>query len=392
MSWPMVKLTEVAEVNPRCPKDVDEDQLVSFVAMASASEEGLLLNEESRVLKDTKKGFTYFERGDVLLAKITPCFENGKSLRPYQISNKVGFGSTEFHVLRANMDKLDPTYLFYMVWNDAFRFIGTNAMAGAAGQKRVGTPFLKQLEIPLPPLAEQKRIAAILDKADAIRQKRKQAIDLADEFLRSVFLDMFGDPVTNPKGWEVKACKDLFKRITVGIVVKPSSYYVESGVPALRSLNIGYYGIRSENLVYVSKSDNESILSKTRVYEGDLVIVRSGQPGKTAVVCKEFDGVNAIDILIATPKEELIDPQFFAFFMNSEGGKKIVLAEQRGQVQKHFNVGSLNSTAIPLPPLSLQRTFAEIVATVYGKYQTNKVTEFNEIFNSISQKAFSGQL
>ncbi|TNZ67134.1 restriction endonuclease subunit S, partial [Vibrio parahaemolyticus] len=92
------------------------------------------------------------------------------------------------------------------------------------------------------------------------------------------------------------------------------------------------------------------------------------------------------------PKEELIDPQFFAFFMNSEGGKKIVLAEQRGQVQKHFNVGSLNSTAIPLPPLSLQRTFAEIVATVYGKYQTNKVTEFNEIFNSISQKAFSGQL
>lgn len=392
MSWPLVKLTEVAEVNPRCPKDIDEDQIVSFVAMASASEEGLLLGEEPKVLKNTKKGFTYFERGDVLLAKITPCFENGKSLRPYQIKNQVGFGSTEFHVVRADLEKLDPTYLFYLLWNDAFRFLGTNAMAGAAGQKRVGTPFLKQLEIPLPPLDEQKRTAAILDKADAIRQKRKQAIDLADEFLRSVFLDMFGDPVTNPKGWEVKACKDLFKRITVGIVVKPSSYYVESGVPALRSLNIGYYEIRSENLVYVSKSDNESVLSKTRVYEGDLVIVRSGQPGKTAVVCKEFDGVNAIDILIATPKKELIDPQFFAFFMNSDGGKKIVLAEQRGQVQKHFNVGSLNSTTIPLPPLSLQRTFAEIVATVYGKYQTNKATEFNEIFNSISQKAFSGQL
>ncbi|HAT8498280.1 TPA: restriction endonuclease [Vibrio vulnificus] len=392
MSWPLVKLTEVAEVNPRCPKDIDEDQIVSFVAMASASEAGLLLGEELRVLKDTKKGFTYFERGDVLLAKITPCFENGKTLRPYQIKNQVGFGSTEFHVVRADLEKLDPTYLFYLLWSDAFRFLGTNAMAGAAGQKRVGTPFLKQLEIPLPPLDEQKRIAAILDKADAIRQKRKQAIDLADEFLRSVFLDMFGDPVTNPKGWEVKVCKDLFKRVTVGIVVKPSSYYVESGVPALRSLNIGCYGIRPENLVYVSKSDNESRLSKTRVYEGDLVIVRSGQPGKTAVVCKEFDGVNAIDILIATPKEELIDQQFFAFFMNSEGGKKIVLAEQRGQVQKHFNVGSLNSTGIPLPPLSLQRTFAEIVATVYGKYQTNKVTEFNEVFNSLSQKAFSGQL
>ncbi|MBM4959100.1 restriction endonuclease subunit S [Vibrio parahaemolyticus] len=281
----------------------------------------------------------------------------------------------------------DPKWVFYML-----RAFQLERYVEGAGVPTLNRNLVHDELVPLPPLAEQKRIAAILDKADAIRQKRKQAIDLADEFLRSVFLDMFGDPVTNPKGWEVKACKDLFKRITVGIVVKPSSYYVESGVPALRSLNIGYYGIRSENLVYVSKSDNESILSKTRVYEGDLVIVRSGQPGKTAVVCKEFDGVNAIDILIATPKEELIDPQFFAFFMNSEGGKKIVLAEQRGQVQKHFNVGSLNSTAIPLPPLSLQRTFAEIVATVYGKYQTNKVTEFNEIFNSISQKAFSGQL
>ena len=105
MTWPMVKLESVAVINPRLPKDADEEQKVSFVAMASASEDGRLLSEENRVLSETKKGFTYFSKGDVLLAKITPCFENGKCLRPNQISNPIGFGSTEFHVLRANVDE-----------------------------------------------------------------------------------------------------------------------------------------------------------------------------------------------------------------------------------------------------------------------------------------------
>ncbi|ENK2091896.1 restriction endonuclease subunit S [Vibrio vulnificus] len=380
MSWPMVKLGDVSEpIMGQAPPGTECNKSGQGTIFVKAGEFGVKFPE---VKEWTTKPLKFAKTGDTLLCVVgATC---GKVNRAIDCS--IG---RSVAAIRPNTEVLDSSYLYYFIssWSEKLRL-----MSQGAAQTVINKDMINSLEIPLPPIDEQKRIAAILDKADAIRQKRKQAIDLADEFLRSVFLDMFGDPVTNPKGWEVKACKDLFKRITVGIVVKPSSYYVESGVPALRSLNIGYYGIRSENLVYVSKSDNESILSKTRVYEGDLVIVRSGQPGKTAVVCKEFDGVNAIDILIATPKEELIEPQFFAFFMNSDGGKKIVLAEQRGQVQKHFNVGSLNSTAIPLPPLSLQRTFAEIVATVYGKYQTNKATEFNEIFNSISQKAFSGQL
>lgn len=151
MSWPLVKLSEVVTINPRLHKDIDDSQQVSFVAMASASESGFLLNEESRLLADTKKGFTYFEKSDVLLAKITPCFENGKCLRPNQIMNQVGFGSTEFHVLRADPTKIDSSYLFYLVWSDRFRSLGAASMSGAAGQKRVGTDFLKSFEIPLPP-------------------------------------------------------------------------------------------------------------------------------------------------------------------------------------------------------------------------------------------------
>ncbi|HHM9105919.1 restriction endonuclease subunit S [Pseudomonas aeruginosa] len=214
MSWPRVKLSDVATINPRLPRDVDESQQVTFVAMASASEDGHLLASEARVLSETKKGFTYFDRSDVLLAKITPCFENGKCLRPGQIPTEIGFGSTEFHVIRPDTESLDSLYLFYLVWSEQFRFLGEKSMSGAAGQKRVGSDFLKGFEIPLPPLPEQKRIAAILDKADAIRRKRQQAIQLADDFLRAVFLDMFGDPVTNPKGWPKRTLKLLGKSAT----------------------------------------------------------------------------------------------------------------------------------------------------------------------------------
>ena len=151
MSWPMVALGDVVKVNPRLPKDTDESQLVTFLKMASVSEQAELLEQESRVLADTKKGFTYFERNDVLLAKITPCFENGKAALVNGLNTKIGFGSTEFHVLRAMEGKIDKEYLFYLVWNEQFRFLGEHAMKGAAGQQRISADFLKGLKIPLPP-------------------------------------------------------------------------------------------------------------------------------------------------------------------------------------------------------------------------------------------------
>jgi len=265
-------------------------------------------------------------------------------------------------------------------------------MSGAAGQKRIGSDFLKGFEIPLPPLPEQKRIAAILDKADAIRRKRQQAIQLADDFLRAVFLDMFGDPVTNPKGWGLRKFSEVCRQITVGVVVKPASYYVESGVPAIRSLNIKNYGINRENFVFFSSEDNDTTLSKSRVYAGDLVIVRSGQPGKAAVVTKDLDGVNAIDVLIARPDSGYLNSDYLAYFFNSGAAKSIVLAEGRGQIQQHLNVGSLNAAEIPIPPLELQREFADILEKVKDKYLCSDEATYGDVFNSISQRAFSGQL
>ncbi|MBW8190293.1 restriction endonuclease subunit S [Neiella marina] len=391
MSWPLIKLSDVVQVNPRCPRDIDEFQNVSFVAMASASEEGFLLTEETRVLGETKKGFTYFEKEDVLLAKITPCFENGKSLRPNQITHAVGFGSTEFHVLRADQSKVDSTYLFYMISGKPFRFLGERSMAGAAGQKRVGADFIKNFEIPLPPLDEQKRIAAILDKADAIRRKRQQAIQLADDFLRSVFLDMFGDPVTNPKGWEMMPVKDVAE-VTTGNT--PSRKVPE------------YYGGKMEWI----KSDNintpEHFLTKATEFLSDdgLKVARTVPKGSTLITCiaGSFDCIgNAAfanrevafnqQINALTPKEGMLSWFLYALILFS---KKAIQSASTNSMKGMVSKGKLEEVRLIVPPIEQQQKFEDIFNNqieMVAKLRTSS-SGIDDCFNSLSQCAFSGQL
>ncbi len=140
-------------------------ELASFVPMANVSRGGIraITTEESRQVGELLKGFTPFVDRDVLVAKITPCFENGK-IAHARISKRQGFGSTEFHVIRPASQRLDDRYLFHFLRQPRIRIEGERRMTGSAGQRRVPKAYLESLEIPMPPIAEQRRIAAILDK------------------------------------------------------------------------------------------------------------------------------------------------------------------------------------------------------------------------------------
>ena len=200
-----VRIGEVATLRPKLPLGAGENASapVAFTAMADIGEDGRVQNIQERKLEEVKKGFTYFSKGDVLLAKITPCMENGKAAYINELPHDHGFGSTEFHVNRPG-DQIDGKYLFYAIWNAEFRAIAKNNMKGAVGQKRLPASYIEDHEVSLPPLPEQKRIAAILDKADAIRRKRQETLTLTESLIQSTFLDMFGDPVTNPKKWPIE--------------------------------------------------------------------------------------------------------------------------------------------------------------------------------------------
>jgi type I restriction enzyme S subunit len=188
-------------------------------------------------LEDVSKGYTAFQSGDVLLAKITPCFENGKAAVVGLLSSMIGFGSTEFHVLRPS-PAIDAQFLFHLVWNPKFRRLGTLRMTGSAGQKRVPTAFLADFEFVLPPLNEQKRIAVILDKADSLRRKRHEAIRLSDDFLRASFFELFGNPNVNDKHWPERAIADISKVTTGNTPSRDITAYYGDAIEWIKSDNI----------------------------------------------------------------------------------------------------------------------------------------------------------
>ncbi|MGB8225574.1 MAG: N-6 DNA methylase, partial [Sedimentisphaerales bacterium] len=193
--WPMVKLCEACDVKP--PKSelngCDKDMAVSFVPMADLNENliAFIPNKEKKI-KEVINVYTYFKDNDVLLAKITPCFENGKSGIARNLKNGIGFGSTEFIVLRATKDIL-PEWIYYFVSEKNFLNQGENNMSGSAGQQRITTDFVNNYEIPLPTLNEQKQIVAEIEEERAIVNENKKLIEIFEKKIKDKIAEVWGE-------------------------------------------------------------------------------------------------------------------------------------------------------------------------------------------------------
>lgn len=160
-----------------------------------------------------------------------------------------------------------------------------------------------------------------------------------------------------PRHWAVQRLKFIVPAVTVGIVVTPAKYYVDSGVPCLRSLNISAGTISSDNLVYISADSNE-LHRKAQIYAGDIVIVRTGQPGTAAIVTAEFNGTNCIDLIIVRQSRQIL-PEFLHFFINSRTAIEQVQASTVGAIQGHYNVSTVADLKVPLPPQEEQRKIVD---------------------------------
>ncbi len=159
--WKRISLKneQYIELNPSKKEisKLDENMLVSFIEMASVSDKGYIQSKIDRSLNEVRKGYTYFIENDILIAKITPCMENGKCAIAKNLTNNIGFGSTEFHIFRAKTG-LDSSFLFYNLNQQNIREKAALAMTGASGHKRVPISFYENLTIPLPPLEIQEKI------------------------------------------------------------------------------------------------------------------------------------------------------------------------------------------------------------------------------------------
>ncbi len=400
----LVPLENLVEINPRLPSDIDDSQKVSFVSMSSVTEAGDLVNTISKTLSETRKGFTYFKRGDVLLAKITPCFENGKAAYTGALIHEVGFGSTEFHVLRPKSKWVDAKYIFYMIWNEKFRYYAEKAMKGAAGQKRVSADFIKKYEVPLPfesdpekSLAEQNRIVAILEKADSISRKSLKAIDFADKFISDTFLAMFGDLYINPKGWSADKFDNLTSECLIGLVRNSKEFGVGYKYPYVRMDAIGKHGHFLNQLIQSTNATVEEA-DTYQLSKGDLLFnTRNSKElvGKTALFNLDTKEVLFNNNIMRVRFNEKVLPEFIFYYFQSKAGKR-ALDKIKSGTTNVFAIyhSSLKEVKIPVPQVHLQRKFTGIAQQVeVFKLKMQKCFDHShELYLSLSQKAFKGEL
>ncbi len=396
----MVAISEVAEVNPSFPRasNLAPESLVSFLPMAAVSETGIIFVQDERPFSEVSKGYTYFAEGDVLMAKITPCMENGKATFVNKLKHSAGFGSTEFHVLRPGSE-IDGKYLFYMIWNPLFRKVAGRNMTGTAGQKRVPSSFLKDFTIPLPPLPEQKRIAAILDKADSNRRKRQEAVRLTEELLRSVFLEMFGDPESN--NWPMTTIAGIAKPESGAIRTGPfgsqllHSEFVDEGIAVLGIDNAVANEFRWSERRFISKAKYRE-LSRYTVKPGDVIITIMGTCGRCAVVPDNIPvAINTKHLCCITLDQTKFLPAFVhAYFLQHRIARRYLDKTAKGAIMDGLNMGIIKDMPIPIPPLKLQHKFACSIAAIEKLRITNRsaLAEQDRLFNSLLQRAFTGKL
>ncbi|MBT1689434.1 restriction endonuclease subunit S [Dawidia soli] len=279
-------------------------------------------------------------------------------------------------------------YYFFKSIEEKLAALGNGSTFSA-----ITSGVVRDIQIPVPSLTIQKKITNILDAADRLCHKDKLLLEHYDQLSQSIFHDMFGNITINERNWPLKKSEDYLTKLTVGVVVKPASYYTEKGVIALRSLNIKPNRIDLGNLAYFSKEDNEKLLSKSILREGDVVFVRTGIPGTAAVIPKELDGCNCIDLIISRPKDNVIHPIYLAYLFNSEEGKMIVSSKKVGGIQKHFNIGEFRKLKIPIPDFNLQKKFAQIMKVIHleKSLAAHSSIKSGELFQNLLQQVFKGE-
>ncbi|MFC0048563.1 restriction endonuclease subunit S [Rheinheimera tilapiae] len=400
MSWPMVKIGSCIEKikswNPLKSADTDSFLYIDLSSVDKDKKEIDLSSVVSILPSDApSRARQLVKANDVLVSTVRPNL-NGVALVSESFCGATA--STGYCVLRANAQKLDSRFLFYWVQTQSFISDMVKKATGA-NYPAVSDKIIMDSEIPLPPLAEQKRIAAILDKADAIRRKRQQAIQLADDFLRAVFLQMFGDPVTNPKGWEVKPLEFFIKNKNdlvdgpFGSSINTQIDYIEDGeIPVIRTKNVTADGFfNADDLKFMSREKYESVI-RSQVLPGDIVLTKVGTIGNVCIFPATFheavlSTTGSCRIRLDLSK---INKLYFYFYLKFYKPKMLEIAS--AGVQPFLNMKHIKSFMVPLPNLKIQEDFFAIAEKNMNLKAKLANLANNDLFDALSEKAFSGQL
>lgn len=369
--WPLVELENIFSIarggSPRPIDDflTDDPNGVNWVMISDATESGKYIHTtKKRIREEGVKRSRTVKPGDFLLT-------NSMSFgRPY-IMNTSGCVHDGWLVLSPKNLDVSPDYFYYLLGSDLV-YAEFKRRAAGATVKNLNIDQVKTIQVPLPPLDEQRRLAAILDKADALRAKRRAVLTQLDALTQAIFLDMFGDPATNPKGWPIQQAKDIFRFQTGKL---DSNAAVASGKYPFFTCS------REDYWIDTYAFDCEALLLAGNNASADYSV-------------KYFKGkFNAYQrTYVITLKEQTDSYQYARQII--EHSLAQLKRISKGTNTKYLTLELLNRLPIPLPPSSLQREFEIQIQTIYKLRDVHQaaLSKLDMLFTSLQHRAFRGEL
>lgn len=383
MSFPTAPMRSLLDAAHKAALPENEEEVWALNLDQIESHSGKVLAKAMLNRSEVGPSTYVFNRGTVLYCKLRPY------LNKVVVADDDGIATTELVPLRCDESKVLPHYLAHFLRSATFLAFATNVVAGAKMPRMVMSEFWSY-PVPLPPLEEQRRIAAILDQAETLRTQRRTALALLDSLTQSLFLDMFGDPVANPKGFEVV---DLGSVCDVRDGTHDSPKYVSDGYPLITSKNLSSGFVDLSNVNLIGATDYEAINKRSKVDVGDLLMPMIGTIGNPVLI-EEKPNYAVKNVAIVKFPAGSPSNIFIRAILSSHYFDFVVAQKNRGGTQKFVSLGDLRSFPIPLPPLPHQQTFATRIAAIEALKATHRraLAALDALFASLQQRAFTGAL
>ena len=323
---------------------------VKWITPAELDDDSYIISDSVRhitTLGVTKTGLKPFPAGTVILSSRAPI---GKTA----IAGCEMYCNQGFKNLVCS-NNIDSKYLYFFLSSKRDYL---NSLGRGATFKEISKTIVENIEIPLPEMAEQKAITTRFENLMKLIQLRKTELEKLDQLVKSRFIELFGTENEFDK-WPCCTIGDVAD-VCVGVVIKPTQYYTDKGIPAFRSLNIGEMHVKDSDWVYFTEEGHQKN-QKSVVHKNDVLVVRSGAPGTAYVATEKYDGYNAVDIIIAHPDNSKVNSIFLAAFTNMPHGMNQIRERTGGAAQQHFNVGGYKAMRLIMPSIELQNQYAAFV-------------------------------
>ena len=372
--WPRMAFSDAVTVNPQ--RQIVRGAIAPFVDMASLPAD---TGNVSKVrYRPVRSGGSRFMNGDTLFARITPCTENGKTgLVNCLAPGETATGSTEFIVLGPRPGVTIPRFVYYLAKNPVFRSFAISQMRGTSGRQRVPVTVFDDFEVRLPPLREQRKIAAILSSVDDGIEKTQAVIDQVQVVKRGLMQQLLtrGLPGRHtrfkqteigeiPEEWRVVQLGSVCLDVSDGPHFSPKYVDRQNGVPFLSARNIRVDGWALGDVKYVSRQDHSTFCKRSHPAPGDLLYTKGGTVGIARVNDLPFDFSIWVHIALLKLRKECIHEWFLAAMLNSPPCYRQALLYTHGTSNRDLGITRMVRIQFSLPPLQEQIEIAERLRTV----------------------------